>query len=54
MIGQSGYSSASPNAASVCDGLSIITNGTTYDDWFLPSRDELQAIAVNVVTLNMF
>jgi len=54
MIGQSGYSSASPNAASVCDELSIITNGTTYDDWFLPSRDELQAIAVNVVALNMY
>jgi uncharacterized delta-60 repeat protein/uncharacterized repeat protein (TIGR02543 family) len=33
--------SMSGTAALVCDGLLLTDNGITYDDWFLPSKDEL-------------
>jgi hypothetical protein len=37
------------SAAKHCADKSVTSNGTVYTDWFLPSRDELNAIWVNVV-----
>nr|WP_321298815.1 chitobiase/beta-hexosaminidase C-terminal domain-containing protein [uncultured Sphaerochaeta sp.] len=39
MTAQSGY--VATGAADICDSKSVIYESTTYDDWFLPSRDEL-------------
>ena len=33
-----------PNAAKACDDYSIDVGGVTYDDWFLPSKGELNRI----------
>jgi len=39
----------SGTAAQLCDGLEHDHDGTTYKDWFLPSKDELNAIWENIV-----
>ena len=31
-------------AAELCDDYSVVDNGTTYDDWYLPAVDELLAL----------
>jgi hypothetical protein len=36
-------------AARVCDNLVVMYGGVTYDDWFLPSIDELLAVYDNLV-----
>ena len=36
------------NAANWCAGLSVSNNGVIYDDWFLPSFDELRAMFANL------
>ncbi len=36
--------SSTTNAAHACVDYSVENNGTTYDDWFLPSKDELDAM----------
>lgn len=35
-------------AARMCDILAFTVNGVTYNDWFLPSRDELNLMYVNL------
>lgn len=35
-------------AAQLCEALKIEHNGVTYDDWFLPSKDELNMIFINL------
>lgn len=35
-------------AATVCRDYSIVYNSTTYDDWFLPSQDELNQMYLNL------
>lgn len=41
----SSYSQKSGSyAALVCDNYSVEYNGVTYDDWFLPSKDELNEL----------
>ena len=37
----SGSSKTADYAAKLCNDLTYTVNGVTYDDWFLPSRDEL-------------
>ncbi|MDR9375257.1 MAG: DUF1566 domain-containing protein, partial [Schleiferiaceae bacterium] len=39
-------------AAKICDNYSVTVGGTTYDDWFLPSKDELNEIYQNRATIN--
>ena len=38
------YSSSESSPASLCDILTYTVNGVTYDDWFMPSKDELLAM----------
>ena len=35
-------------AARLCDDLVINNGGTDYDDWFLPSKDELNQMNINL------
>lgn len=35
-------------AAKVCSEYSVVNGGTTYDDWFLPSKDELDLMYGNL------
>ncbi|MDR3059667.1 MAG: DUF1566 domain-containing protein, partial [Prevotella sp.] len=40
-------------AAGICANYSIVRNNVTYDDWFLPSKDELELIFVNLRQVNV-
>jgi hypothetical protein len=42
-IGQTG------KAAQLCYDLEVQNNSTTYNDWFLPSKDELEQIYLNLI-----
>lgn len=45
IINQTGHTTS---AAKLCDEYSVISNGIVYDDWFLPSRYEIQEMWVNL------
>ena len=45
---------ASFPAAKACDDYSVTVGGVTYDDWFLPSRAELQLIYNNKTNISGF
>ena len=48
LIINSGSGCASANAAAkLCDDYSVTVDGTTYSDWYLPSKDELQILYNN-------
>ena len=42
------YGQTNEYAARLCDILTYTVNGVTYDDWFLPSKDELNIMHVNL------
>lgn len=44
IIGQSGHTNS---AAKVCDDYSVTVGSVTYNDWFLPSKDELNKLYIN-------
>jgi hypothetical protein len=39
-------------AARICDQYSVTVDGVTYDDWFLPSKDELNQIYLQRLYIN--
>jgi hypothetical protein len=45
IVNQAGHTTS---AAKLCDEYSITSNGIVYDDWFLPSRYEIQEMWVNL------
>ena len=45
MMSQTGYTGG---AAKVCTDYTVVENGVTYDDWFLPSKDELNLMWSNL------
>ena len=49
MMGQAGYTGG---AAKVCNDYTITVNGIIYNDWFLPSKDELNQMYTNKATIN--
>jgi len=51
MKAQTGYTGG---AAKVCDDYAIIVGEVTYDNWFLPSRDELIKLYINKVAIGGF
>ena len=47
IIANQGYGDGLTYAARLCHELSIIQNGITYSDWYLPSLSELNMLYVN-------
>jgi hypothetical protein len=41
------------SAAKDCDNYSVTQNGVTYDDWYLPSKDELYKVGLSRSTLGL-
>ena len=44
----SGSAKTDEYAARLCNGYSITVGGKTYTDWFLPSKDELELMYINL------
>jgi len=51
IIAQAGHSSS---AAKVCADYTVTVNSVTYDDWYLPSKDELNKLYLNKVIIGGF
>ncbi len=41
-------------AAKLCDEYTVTVDGVTYDDWYLPSKDELNKLYLNRVAIGGF
>jgi hypothetical protein len=48
MKAQSGYTGG---AAKICDDYTVTIGGVTYSDWYLPSKDELAKLYINIVAI---
>jgi hypothetical protein len=44
---------SNPNAAMACQNFQLTANGTTFSNWFLPSRDELILLKTNLFEENL-
>ena len=51
IIGQTGHTGS---AAKICDDYSVTVGSVTYNDWFLPSRDELNKSRINKAAIGGF
>jgi hypothetical protein len=49
-----GNNGGAPYAAQTCDALSVTSGGVTYTDWYLPAKDELNALFINRVVIGGF
>jgi hypothetical protein len=48
IINQVGHTAS---AAKVCADYTVTVNSVTYDDWYLPSKDELNKLYINRVAI---
>ena len=51
---QGGTAGSYAYAAGICADYSVTEGGVTYDDWFLPSKDELNVIYENQTNIGDF
>lgn len=52
-LSMSGSTKTENYAAKLCDVLEYTNNGVVFDDWFLPSKDELNLMYVNLKQRNI-